>query len=199
MSKKPDLMGKTQRLENGVRYVDLWSEINKLAEKHANALPHDAEVFDALTYEFLNDLKTVDAQVWRALCLGVGLTVYGAVALSWCKGATLTDVWEDWTASEYAFAPGLYAERPAHFINPSLLPRETSLQKMAQVSGTSQLQLCAMIAASEGPVAFDLPLESLKAAPPNIAGFLQDRLKRQGARSDDETAIQAHWDSILAS
>jgi hypothetical protein len=198
MKNKPDLLGQTQCLPNGVRHVDLWIEINRLAEKHAKALPHDAEVFDALTFEFLNDLEKIDAQAWRTLCHGIGLTVYGAVAMSWCKGAQLADVWDDWTASGYAFAPGLYSDRPAHFVNPGLLPRETSLQRMAQISGASQLQLCAMIVASDGPIAFDLPLDSLKAAPPNIAAFLQDRLERQGPKSDDEQKLLSHWASSLA-
>ena len=184
-------------LPNGIRYVDLWIEIHRLAEKHAKSLPHDAKVFDALTLELLNDLSSVDATKWRALCRGIGFTVYGAVAMSWCKNAQLSEVLEDWCLSGVTFSPGFYNERPARFVNPALLPHEASLKRIVELSESNQFLTCVMIAASKFPLQFDLPFHVLNKAPINIAAFLREQIRRREFRTDGEKILESLWTELL--
>lgn len=178
MSVLSSFPGKAYCAPNGIPYVDLWREINRIADNLERKPMGQMAVSDALTLELMGDLGKCDAGIWRGLCRGVGYTVYGAVALSWCRGAKLEHVWQDWEASEYIIAPGALSERPAKFVNRDLMPREFSLSRIAHAAGNSVTAFCVLIAAAERPLEFDLPMELLCTAHPAIRSFLMDRLSR---------------------
>ncbi|MDO5642003.1 MAG: hypothetical protein Q4G26_06370 [Paracoccus sp. (in: a-proteobacteria)] len=182
--------GKAYCAPNGIPYVDLWREINRIADNLERTPMGQVAVSDALTLELMGDLVKCDVGIWRGLCGGVGYTVYGAAALSWCRDAKLEYVWQDWEASEYVITPGALSERPAEFVNRSLMPREFALSRIAQAAGSSATAFCVMIAAAERPLEFYLPMNLLCTAHPSIRSFLMDRLARLAHPTSFETELR---------
>ncbi|WP_066707575.1 hypothetical protein [Celeribacter ethanolicus] len=132
------------------------------------------------------------------------MTVYGAIALSWCKDAELSQVWEGWHASGFPLKPSPEFERPARFINPALMPVSDSLHDILNAEARKHedpeihtLAICARIAAMQGPLKFDIPLDSLKTAPPQIAAFLKSRTLEKPDRTAEENALIATWSATI--
>ncbi|NVK16039.1 MAG: hypothetical protein HWE35_17855 [Rhodobacteraceae bacterium] len=185
------LYGKALGGRSGPLLLDLWREIVRLAEKHAEALPSSRSVYDALTQEFLQDLAQVDAKDWRRMCWGIGPTVYGAVALSWCKDAQIEEVWMDWEASEFPLKPGELYERPALFLNPDLLPHTVSLAEIGRHSRGHALSYCAMICRAGSNLEFDCQYSQPSAIPSAVTAFLMDRLDRKPSMTVPEANLLA--------
>lgn len=181
--------------------VDLWREILRFAEKHWEAGSEDREIYDALSYEFLGDLRKVSAEDWSNICGGLGHSVYGAVALSWCQGATLAQVWSGWLASGFPLKPLPEYERPARFLNPALLPQTETLNQITgwvneqryPDAATYDLALSALIAGSQTPVELDMVPEAMRQARPQIAAFLKSHMLQKPARTPEEDALIAAW------
>ena len=155
----------------------------------------------ALEKEFSRNtdaLKQVDAQRWNKLCDASGWTAYGAVALSWCQGATLPQVFDGWRASGFPLKPLPEYERPARFINPALLPRTRKLSELATAAEPDILALCAMIAHSPEPLEFDVSHPSLRGSPnPQIVAFLKSRMLQKPSRTQEEEDLIAAWSETV--
>ncbi|WP_226554417.1 hypothetical protein [Celeribacter naphthalenivorans] len=153
---------------------------------------------------FLKELQSYNSKKWLSLCDALGPTVYGAIALSWCKDAELSQVWEGWHASGFPLKPSPEFERPARFINPTLMPVSDSLHDILNAEARKHedseihtLAICARIAAVQGPLKFDIPLDSLKTAPPQIAAFLKSRMLEKPDRTAEENALIATWSATV--
>ncbi len=176
------------------------------ASLHLNGdLTKEFENNEQLTIEFertlsqivflLESVKELDNKVWHTLCTGAGMTVYGAVALSWCKDAQLEQVWEGWEASGFPLLPKPEYERPARFINKELLPKSNSLKDITQSADNKSLPIAAMIVALEDePLKFDLPESQIKGASPQVAAFLKKKAEAQG---DVAPELIAHWSTTI--
>ena len=141
----------------------------------------------------LEALKKVAMQKWWGLCDASGWTVYGAIALSWCQDAEISQVWDGWEASGFLLKPLPENERPAHFINPALLPQTSSLSEIVNFCPDKSLPICATIAALKSPLEFDLPAENLKAATPQLASFLKSRMQQKTGRTAEEDKMIQVW------
>lgn len=149
---------------------------------------------DKKSYKKLFDFSKIKCKQWHSLCTAAGWTVYGAVALSWCEGAVLKDVWKGWEASGFPLIPKPEFERPARFINPALLPQTNKISEIKDASGSNILAFCAMIVAlGDTPPDFDLSSENLKTAPVPIAAFLKSRMLRKEERTEQEDALIRFW------
>lgn len=51
---------------------------------------HHKQRIDADDLKCLKSLMAYNEKIWHSLCIVAGMTVYGAVALSWCKDARLS-------------------------------------------------------------------------------------------------------------
>ena len=91
-------------LGDGLTVVDIWQGL------HANAIAWQAHPYgasavqnrmliDGTDLSVLRALAAYPCASWAALCAAAGWTAYGAVALSWCEGATLPQVFDGWRAS----------------------------------------------------------------------------------------------------
>lgn len=178
--------------------VDIWREITRLAEKHEQATGNDSEVFDALTFEFLRDLCYVPVEDWHRMCNGLGATVYGATALSWCKGATLCQVIDGWRASGFPLKPLPEFERPARFVNPALLPKSRRLSVLSDAAKPDVFTLCIMIAHSDDPLEFDIGPQAFESmGHPQLAAFLKSRMLRKPNRTANEDALILRWSQVV--
>jgi hypothetical protein len=126
--------------------------------------------------EYLLDaLREVEFQKWWDVCEASGWTVYGAVGLSWCKGASAHDFWRAWTAAEYPLVPGASTERPCHFINPEILPQTTKLTQLIADCGNVCEPICVCIAAMKDTLVIDVNDAQVAQAEPTLRAFLNSR------------------------
>jgi len=157
----------------------------------------DRKLFDVADTNALSALQSINVNIWQSLCIGTGMTVYGAVALSWCEDAELSQVWEGWEASGFPLKPLPEFERPARFINPALLPTTNSLKEIITIAENKSLPICAMMVAKRDSLEIDLPESMLKSATPQIASFLKAHMERKADRSADENALIEVWNKTV--
>ena len=161
-------------------------------------LSHEtARMANEITY-LLSSMKEIPAKKWWRLCDASGWTVYGAVALSWCIDAEMSQVWNGWEASGFPLKPLPGYERPAHFINPELLPKTNNLSEIINYCPDRTLPICAMIAALKEPLEFDLSMETLKTANPQIAPFLKSRMEQKPERTAEENELVQVWSKTVS-
>lgn len=153
----------------------------------------------------LESLQELDAKNWASLCNISGMTIYGAVALSWCQDAKLPQVWEGWHASRFPLKPLPEYERPARFLNPALLPQSNKLSEIvahvnAQKLETPELYdlaVCATIVALKDPLDFDFAPDAYAKIRPQIAAFLKSRMLEKANRSAQEEALITDWSAKI--
>ena len=182
----PDLSSTLHRLARG--WSDLWQ---------SDDIEYERGNVDRMTRKHLSALNEGDAARWIALCDAAGWTPYAAVAVSWCKGATLEQVWQCWTAAGVPILPDPASMRPARFLCPDLLPETRSIRELTQVASDGPLGMSALIVALEGRITLDLSKKTLGAAPPQVAAML---LAHQAVLTlpEDNQGLVATWKDTVA-
>lgn len=150
---------------------------------------------------FMREFSRYDKDLSKNLFVELGWTSYGAVALSWCAGVQLRDVWSGWLASGFPLKPLPEFERPARFLNPALLPQTASLREIvawANGQGYTEvamydLAISAVIAGLKVPLIFDMPAGQMAQASPQIAAFLRSRLLQKPGYGAEELALLDAW------
>ena len=190
--------------------VDLWREIHTLSYVWSEA-NSEFNLFKRPTRtelrveNYLLGLSVCPHTAWSSLCSAAGWTVYGAVALSWCKDARLEDVWAGWLASGFPLKPLPEFERPARFLNPDLVPQVKCLTEIATLYNGKypgnpemyHLAVSATIAAQKAPLEFDFQPEQLKGIPPQIAAFLKSRLLQKTDKSGSDKMLIESWSASI--
>lgn len=189
-------------LGDGLTPIDIWQGLHSNARAWSQ-VPYgagqnqDRTLIDGTDLSVLKALADYPASKWAALCNAAGMTVYGAVALSWCKDAEIKDVWEGWEASGFPLRPLPEFERPARFINSAFMPKTRSLKGIVDEMGNSSLAICAAIASSPEPLEFDLDPNMMKSAKPQLASFLKSRMLEKPDRTAEEEALLKVWSEAV--
>ena len=188
----------THKFPSGKPVIDLWQNIHGNAASYErlrqeNALKADMEFINLSDNGNYENLLNCEHTIWAKLCDGIGWTVYGAVALSWCKDAELSQVWDGWEASGFPLKPFPEFERPARFINPALLPTTNSLLELARLAENKPLPICAMIVAKGDKLNVDLSVSMAAKASPQIAAFLKAHMERQANHTQEQTQMIEVW------
>jgi len=189
-------------LGDGLTPVDIWQGLHANArawsEARYGANPYqDCVLIDGTDLSVLKALSDYPAEKWHALCAAAGMTVYGPVALSWCKDAKIKDVWDGWEASGFPLKPLPEFERPVRFINSAFMPKTRSLKGIVDDLGNSSLAICAAIASSPEPLEFDLDQNMMKSAKPQLAAFLKSRMLEKQDRTAEEEALLKVWSEAV--
>ncbi len=181
---------------------DLWVKLHRLARGWSDLWPSDDIEYergniDQSSEELLRQLSELDAGLWCTFSEAAGWTPYSAIAVSWCRGATLRHVWKGWLASGADLRPEAASERPARLLNPETLPNTRSFSRITEIAEKQSLVICALLVALEQEIDLDLPFEQLVKAPPQVAAFLLSRSAR--LRGDhDMTRLRKAWYSTVA-
>lgn len=136
-------------------------------------------------------LPDAEAEHWILMGQGSGMTVYGAAALSWCRGAELDSVFAAWAASGCSLKSGEPYERPARHINPAVLMPTSSLREITIGANGKFLPFYVRIAAAVKPLEFDLSVDVLRKADPQVKELLWHRIR------DRTTGVPPEWATIL--
>lgn len=199
----PDIFQGAQRTDGNALLINDWLSINKngatwLSLPIGTSLQSDRGMVDKAMSRLLAACASTPAAAWKALCDGIGMTVYGAVALSWCKGADLSQVWEGWEASGFPIKPLPEYERPARFINPALIPATNSLMELARIVENKTLPICAMIVAKGDALDVDLTPGQAAKASPQIASFLKAHMEQKQSRTDEQNQMIETWADLVS-
>ena len=159
-----------------------WVDIYK--SQHRD---YERALLDRSTWHTLEPLAKIEAKDWFNLCAAAGWTAYGAVALSWCEGVTLNQVWQGWDASGAILKPLDDFERPTRFLNPALLPNSDKISLIAKAffevytddRPSYQFCICCSLIAAGDSLEFDVSSEQLSRAEPQTAAFLKSRMIRK--------------------
>lgn len=179
----PEIWVKLHRLARG--WSDLWQ---------SDDLEYERSNLDRTSLSLLQDMKEIDAEAWINLCAASGWTAYGAIAISWCKNGALAQVWAGWEASEFPIKRAEGFERPAHLLNPMLLPKTNSLSEITMICQQRTLPLCITLSARKGaPLTFDVPVQTLSEMPAQAAAFLLPLLEKQDGLGADERHLAEYW------
>lgn len=148
---------------------------------------------DEIDRGLLKRLTEADAANWQQLCVGAGATQMGAVSLSWCGGASLTDVWSLWSASGVALGPTPQFRRPAQLLNPDLIGENTRLSDILNVSKSDTFAACIRCARAGSDLLFDVPDEQVQLVPPDVARFLVDAVECDLMVSEQADFFFEYW------
>lgn len=179
-------------------FPEVWVDLHQKADQWLTLGDEFSNIIrklrcDEQNFITLSLLKSACASTWHSLCTAAGMTVYGAVALSWCKDAELSQVWEGWEASGFPLKPLPEFERPARFINPALLPETNSLLELAQIAENKPLPICTMIVAKGDALDVDLSVEMAAKANPQISSFLKAYMERKSDRTAEQNQMIEVW------
>ena len=160
---------------------------------------------DKCDLEFMREFARYGCLLSKNIFAELGWTSYGAVALSWCEGARLEDVWSGWLTSGFPLKPLPEYERPARFLNPALVPQMVRLCEIVTWvnaqrypdAPTYDLAIAAMIAGLKAPLVFDMAPEMMGAARPQVAAFLKSRMLQQASQSAEETRLIETWGATV--
>ncbi|WP_213549456.1 hypothetical protein [Vannielia litorea] len=139
----------------------IWTSlhINAEMEQETRSDPRyqrETARFEREIQGLLSALAEVDTRRWYTLCEAAGWTVYGAVGLSWCKGADARAFWHAWELSGYQPEPEEASARPCTFINSDFLSNATRLSQLLEEQDGFDLAICVNLASRNSPIVNDL-------------------------------------------
>ncbi|WP_227269834.1 hypothetical protein [Roseobacter weihaiensis] len=185
-------------LENETTLPQLWDWLHNNARHWA--LLHDAAPrhrnlgrLDTVDRRNLAMLEACSAERWSALCRAAGATGLGAAALSWCAGATATEVWDLWREADPPLAPTADFIRPTQLLSPLVAPPSKRLSDLARYAEDDGLVLCIHVMAVGYALELDLPEQQLQAADTRIADFLTTTIGAKPELTPKETALHKFW------
>ena len=129
-------------------------------------------------------LKNADADRWSGLCSSAGWTSYGAIALSWCRGATLKDVGRGLASALTVIEASPHFTRLADMLCPEVVPQPLTLVSLTDACANEYPAFCLVLARSQVQVIHDLPPDLLADAPLAVRPFLTSVLIRATATPD---------------
>ncbi|MEL7090401.1 MAG: hypothetical protein AAFN94_01585 [Pseudomonadota bacterium] len=165
-----------------VTLADIWSGL------HADAISHNrihqapdahrqrAAINDS-SRALMRALEECPAPRWQALIECLGVTQYGAIALSWCKGARLEDVVTAFAAS--VSDPQDLDRRAVSFLAPAHGASERRLAKLIELANHDTGALALLCLGHPAPLIFDMDESWLSALPPPLRDVLNERAPSQ--------------------
>lgn len=184
-------------LPEDVTLADIWSGIHADATAHHQArfapdvLQQQAAINDS-SRSLMRALSECAAPRWHALIESLGVTQYGAIALSWCKGAKLSDVAE--TYAKIAARPGDMDRRTLSFLAPGHGASERRLSALVDLAQQDVGILVMLCLGHPSPLVFDMDKAWLDRLPTAIGKILLERYDLAQSRLDAETL--AKWRAV---
>lgn len=191
-----------KEISDGIFLPTVWTALHENAVSWRRAsMSFDTLKQRAAIHEndlaLLGALSDTSASQWIGFCDATGWTAYGAIALSWCKGAELSQVWEIWETAGLQLKPIPEIERSARLINPALLSETNSLKKLIAISQNKPLPICLTIAAKGDALEIDLSDNMARSASPWIASFLKANMERRKDRTAKQAGLISEWTRVI--
>ncbi len=178
--------------------VLIWHELheNQLAWLRVPEGPlrhEDRQLFDASSRRNLSDLASIPAQEWWSLCEGIGWTLMGCVALSWCEAPKAGLVWDALKRVPPPFTATPGNIRACQLLNPSVLPGTNRLSDLRLAADKDSVVLAALVSARIDAVELDLDMSTLSNANAQVASFLLRSKPTDTMRQDVRDTLMTHW------
>ncbi len=158
--------------------ADVWMGL------HADAVSYESipeglraqqrrNAIDENTQAVLRSLETCPVTRWHALIDALGVTQYGAIALSWCKGAALRDV----VAAYETLSPdpAQLDRRALSLLAPQLQSRERRLSQLIAAADDDVGTLTLLALGGAQALIVDVPEEWLAQLPKALNALIVER------------------------
>lgn len=152
---------------------------------------------DNIDLKLLKSLEKCLANRWISLCVGAGQTQIGAVGLSWCSDATLSDVWSMWMDAKKPLMPNACDARPVRLLNPALLNEEHQLSAILRTYHADSFSTCVHIIRAGRHLDLDLDPTTIPRIPREIAGFIFEALHERGTSDRQYLEFINYWPEFL--
>jgi hypothetical protein len=178
----------------------VWVSLHMSAEVHTKNCDNERfsgelkNLFQSDLF-LLNTLKAIDSDRWSSLCSSAGWTSSGAMALSWCRGATLKDVGRGLASAGAVPSLGPSFQRLASLVNPAILPQPLTLKSLTAACDNEFQAFCLMLADPDRDVTWDLSLDTLQEAPAIVTPFLLARLERAEIPDRNKQILLPAWNN----
>ena len=169
-------------VEGDVPLPKIWQRLHDNATQwvimaNAGSAEKNLSALDKIDTDLLTRLSMAAAPDWRKMCEGAGITQMGAVGLSWCAGASLSDVWSMWSMAGQPLLPLPAFLRPARLLNPDLVGTGTKLSEIMNGAETDPFLACARCARAGAALEIDLSERQMSELAPEVLRFVLDAIE----------------------
>jgi hypothetical protein len=153
----------------------------------------DRARFDESDRRIVAELAKTPAADWARLCAGIGWTVVGCAALSWCANCEDDVLWEAWGQVAKQVVPRPDVVRACRLSRPGCFAEFASLSELTRLNRGEQFRMAVMLAARPDPILVDLDESYLVQANAQLASFLLAADRVDGALPGPSQLGVAQW------
>lgn len=163
-------------LEGGFTPIEIWQELHSNSQLWEQNLGDKDEQLEQLntSLRMAKRLKQFPAQRWIGFNHAIGWTKAATVALSWCSGSKLNDIFIILDRLGFCVSTDRPQDFYALLINPDLLP-ENKLSTLIERGNHNVQLVCLLIAAREQLPDIDIAVDLQKRLPDDVLKLLQLR------------------------
>lgn len=175
-------------LPEDVTLAEVWIGLHADASRfHKVDDPKVQASIDENSLSLLRVLADCTAERWATVMQALGITQTGAVALSWCSDAGLSDVAAHF--SDVLQKGGVLDVRAARLLAPKYGAEERRLSALIALAENDVTTLVLLCLGDPAPLVFDVDTEWLGALPEEVKAVLRSRY--DGAQSSRHAAALA--------
>lgn len=178
MPKPIDPFAGVFRLSTDLSLTEVWTGLHSDAQMWqraafaADTLRQRAAIEDNTT-ALLTALTACPAVRWQAFLEAQGVTQLGAVALSWCSDANISQVADLFLRDVKGLSD--INTRAARRVNPALIPVTRSLREMTEIAKSDVKALVLMCLSHPSPIIFDVSNVWLNELPTVVGTIFLER------------------------
>lgn len=185
-------------MPGGASLPKIWQRLHDNAKQwvilsDARALQKNLTALDSIDLDLLGRLSGCPADAWKLLCFGAGRTLMGAVGLSWCRDAKLSDVWDMWSSSGIPLLSPPIFRRPARLLNPELVGETVSLRAIVADTQSDVFLACVRAVRADANIQIDIEKAAIPQVPAVLAHFITDSIAKRGGDAPLDQAFLHYW------
>lgn len=182
--------------------IMLWNDLheNQLTWMRIPEGPlqlEDRSSFDDADKRILKELAKTSHEDWTRLCHGIGWTLTGCVALTWCSDVDDAELWDCWRQIADQFTASDDVIRACQLSLMNSLTDFSTLTDLTKMTSGDQFVMSVLLACRNRPVAIDLAPDLLGSAGPQLASFLIRFADSNGTHSNNAHQGIAIWKDIV--
>ena len=158
----------------------------------------DRTRFDESDRRIVAELAQTAATDWARLCAGIGWTVVGCAALSWCANCEDKILWDSWHQVAKQVVPRPDVLRACRLSRPGCFAEVACLSELTRVNHGDQFRIAVMLGARVSPIFVDVEEHFLVQANAQLASFLLKADRLDGPVPGSAKMGVAKWREIVA-
>lgn len=153
--------------------------------------------FDEADRRVMAELAKTPAIEWAKLCSGIGWTIVGCAALTWCLDIEEPEIWDSWRQVADKMIARDDVLRACRLSKAETFKPFTSLSELSNITGGDQYLMSVLLAIRTTPIAIDLDTAMLGSAGPQLASFLLRSRRIDGLNPGSADSGQTAWSKTI--